>query len=111
MKSTLIFHLFFAIVLLEKNTAKIINTMDTVHWVKITLNSGLTLFLLVVLFFLQFSLKPFQSGFYCNDYSINMKKYGSTVKNEVLVLVSLTFTFTVVFLSELVNKTHIQMNR
>lgn len=85
--------------------------MDTVHWVKIALNTGLTLFLAVALLMLQFSLKPFQSGFYCNDYSINMKYSPSTVNNEALLFVSLTVTFFCVFLSELVNKTNIKLNR
>ena len=85
--------------------------MDTIHWIKIAFNTATTVILIFVLFYLQFALKPFQSGFYCNDYSISLKYHTSTVNNEVLVMVSLAFTFIVIFLSEFAEKTHIKINR
>lgn len=85
--------------------------MDTVHWLKIGINAIITIFLLVVMFFLQFSIKPFQSGFYCNDFSINMKYSSSTVNNGTLVLGSLVVTFLCILFSEVINKTHVKLNR
>lgn len=85
--------------------------MNTVHWVKIALNTSITLFLLIVLYSIQFYVKPFQSGFYCNDYSINMKYSPSTVENGMLLGVSSLTTLIIVVITEFVNKTHIKLSR
>ncbi len=85
--------------------------MNTVHWVKIAVNTSITLFLLIVLYAIQFNVKPFHSGFYCNDYSVNMKYSASTVENSMLVTVSAVVSFILVAFTEFVNKTHIKLNR
>lgn len=85
--------------------------MDTVHWVKIALNTCITVFLVIILYVIQVYIKPFQSGFYCNDFTINMKYSESTVNNEVLVGISCISTFILVLFTEFINKTHVKLNR
>jgi len=85
--------------------------MNTVHWVKIVLNALLTVILLTILVVLEKYVQPFQSGFYCNDFSINMKYKSSTVNNSLLVVVSLLGTGILIFMSEIFNNSHIKLNR
>jgi phosphatidate phosphatase len=55
--------------------------------------------------------KPFNSSFYCNDFSINSKFYSSTVTNAVLIIVSLVMPIVFILFTEVFRAIHLLVLR
>lgn len=85
--------------------------MEDINWVKIVTNKIILSFLVIILIVLNYNLDTYKSGFYCNDQTINMKYFSSTVANELLVFVSLLTTLVFVYISEVMIKTRDHNNR
>jgi phosphatidate phosphatase len=76
--------------------------MDVIHWSRLTHDIIIMLVLCAFLAYIKLIAKPFQSGFYCNDYSVNMPFKDSTVSNFKLIMLSIPFPLLVIVISELV---------
>lgn len=82
------------------------NQPDTVHWLKVGFDFVSTGTMLAFFFLIKYVGKPIKSGFYCNDFSINMPFKSSTVTNLYLILISLVMPFVLIALTELVRYLH-----
>jgi phosphatidate phosphatase len=73
---------------------------------------AVSLIVLIVLFFVfQFALKPFKSGFYCNDFSINLPFRKSTVPNAYLIVISLVAPLVLIVFTELIRLVYIKVDK
>lgn len=85
--------------------------MEPVHWIKIALDAvalGVLIFLFALIKLIG---KPFKSGFYCNDYSVNLPFKPSTVTNLGLILISLISPFVILILTELVRAIYFRFSK
>jgi hypothetical protein len=83
--------------------------MDSIHWARILVD--LVVLTLIFAFFLvlKYLITPFYSGFYCDDFSVNMPYKPSTVNNKVLILLSTLLPFLVILSTELVRTVYMRL--
>lgn len=55
---------------------------------RIAIDLAAIFFQLAWFLFLKYGITPFYSGFYCDDYSVNMPYKPSTVNNKLLIVLS-----------------------
>jgi phosphatidate phosphatase len=77
------------------------NLQHPVHWLKISFDFFTILLLFSVFQLLKIFATPYKSGFYCNDYSVNLPFKSSTVTNLTLILTCVIMPFVFLFLTEL----------
>jgi phosphatidate phosphatase len=75
--------------------------MKKVSWFRICFDVLTLLLLLTAMLLLITIAKPFQSGFYCDDYSVNLAFKENTVTNLYLILISLALPVCVIILTEI----------
>ena len=85
--------------------------MEPVHWIKIALDAIATGFLLILFCLIKIIGKPLKSGFYCNDYSINLPFKSSTVTNLGLIFISLISPLVILILTELVRAVYFRYSK
>ena len=74
--------------------------MEPVNIIKILFDLCSVVLLFAVAQGIKFIAKPFKSGFYCDDYSVNHPFKSSTVSNVNLVLIAVIFPLTLLTVTE-----------
>ncbi|RNA07950.1 phosphatidate phosphatase [Brachionus plicatilis] len=75
--------------------------MDPIHLNKILYDIVLLIIMFVAFIIFKYVVVPFQTGFYCDDYSINMEFKESTVSNSVLIVLILPVPFLFMIITEI----------
>lgn len=63
--------------------------MDQINVLKIIYDLIVLALLFVLYLILKYVVEPFKSGFYCNDFSVNVKYYSSTISNTILLITAI----------------------
>ena len=74
--------------------------MQPVSLAKILFDVGSILLVFLIIQFIKFFAKPFNSGFYCHDYSVNLPYKDSTVSNILLGFIVLLFPILFICITE-----------
>lgn len=85
--------------------------MDPIHINKILYDIVLLVIMFVAFIFLKYLINPFQTGFYCDDYSINMEYKESTVSNSVLIVLILPVPFLFMVCTEIMRTIYMKFKR
>jgi phosphatidate phosphatase len=83
--------------------------MDQIRLTRILYDIALLIFLLSLLIYTKYFLKPFNSGFYCNDFSINLVYKSSTVTNTVLQIIAIVIPFVFISFTEVFRTIHMKL--
>jgi hypothetical protein len=75
--------------------------MDSIHWIRILIDLVVLLLLLVFFLVLKYVITPFYSGFYCDDFSVNMPYKPSTITNKMLIVLATLVPFVFILLTEI----------
>lgn len=82
--------------------------MDPIHFNKILYDIILLAVMFVAFIVLKYMVDPFQTGFYCDDLSINMDYKESTVKNSLLTVLVLPVPFLFMAITEVLRTVYMK---
>ena len=85
--------------------------MDIIPWYKLVMDLVLLASLGAVFFCLKYLITPAKTGFYCNDYSVNLPFRSSTVNNIWLFVISFLVPCLFIIGTELGRDVYVRIKR
>jgi phosphatidate phosphatase len=85
--------------------------MDEIPVERFIIDALVLVFLLILLGILRFLIKPFYSGFYCDDFSVNLLFKPSTISNTVLTSSAIFLPLLIIILSEVARTIYMKKKR
>ena len=83
--------------------------MDHIRLSRILYDIAILIFLFLLLIYTKYFLKPFKSGFFCNDFSINLTYKSSTVTNTVLQIIAIVVPFVFICFTEIFRTVYMKL--